>query len=71
MLFQVLLLKTVYFLCCFFLGAVILFVIELLSPKTSLLFFNNRSICFEDSGPKLAGEMKDMAVCEKLSPSQV
>ncbi|KGL89487.1 Interferon-induced, double-stranded RNA-activated protein kinase, partial [Charadrius vociferus] len=42
----------------------------LLSPKTSLLFFNNSSICFEDSAPKLVEKMKDMAVCEKLLPSQ-
>ncbi|KFV89217.1 Interferon-induced, double-stranded RNA-activated protein kinase, partial [Fulmarus glacialis] len=35
-----------------------------------LLFFNNSSICFEDSSAKLVEKRKDMAVCEKPSPSQ-
>ncbi|KFP46483.1 Interferon-induced, double-stranded RNA-activated protein kinase, partial [Cathartes aura] len=35
-----------------------------------LLFFNNSGICFEDSAAKLVEKVKDMAVCEKPSPSQ-
>ncbi|NXP15495.1 E2AK2 kinase, partial [Thinocorus orbignyianus] len=54
----------------FFLVAIILFMIALLSPKTSLLFFNNSSICFEDPSADLVEKMKDMAVCEKPSPVQ-
>ncbi|NXN48403.1 E2AK2 kinase, partial [Rynchops niger] len=53
-----------------FLMAIILFRIVLHSPKTSLLFFNNSSIFSEDSDTKLEEKMKDMAVCEKPSPSQ-
>ncbi|KFW01958.1 Interferon-induced, double-stranded RNA-activated protein kinase, partial [Eurypyga helias] len=42
------------------------------SLKTEVyqLFFSSSSICFEDSAAKLVENMKDMAVCEKPSPSQ-
>ncbi|NXD66161.1 E2AK2 kinase, partial [Eolophus roseicapillus] len=53
----------------FLIVANILFV--LLSRKPSCLFFSNNSICFKDSAANLAEKMKDMAVCEKPSPSQV
>lgn len=59
----------VFFNASFFLVVIIVFMIALFSPKTTLLFFSNSSICFEDSN--LVEEMKDMAVCEKPSPSQV
>ncbi|NXN47961.1 E2AK2 kinase, partial [Rhinoptilus africanus] len=55
----VLLLKAVFFYASSFLVAIILFMIVLLSPKTSL-----------DSAAKLKEKIKDMAVCEKPSPSQ-
>ncbi|NXB32546.1 E2AK2 kinase, partial [Eulacestoma nigropectus] len=38
--------------------------------KVFPLFFNKNSICFHDSAAKLVEKMKDMAICEKLSPSQ-
>ncbi|KFV40792.1 Interferon-induced, double-stranded RNA-activated protein kinase, partial [Gavia stellata] len=53
-----------------FLVAIILFMIVLLSPKTSPLFFSNSSICFENSAAKLVEKMDDMAMYEKPSPSQ-
>ncbi|XP_062485516.1 interferon-induced, double-stranded RNA-activated protein kinase isoform X9 [Pezoporus occidentalis] len=34
------------------------------------LFFSSNSICFKDSAANLADKMKNMAVCEKPSPSQ-
>lgn len=49
--------------------AMILFVLP--SCKPSCLFFSSNSICFKDSAANLAEKMKDMAVCEKPSPSQV
>ncbi|NXK27519.1 E2AK2 kinase, partial [Arenaria interpres] len=53
-----------------FLTVFILFMFVLLSPKTSLLFFNNRSTCFEDSDAKLVEKMEVVAICEKPSPFQ-
>ncbi|NWI76539.1 E2AK2 kinase, partial [Dryoscopus gambensis] len=38
--------------------------------KVFPLFFNRNSICFDDSAAKLVKKMKDMAICEKPSPSQ-
>lgn len=43
----------------------------LFSPKNSPLFFSKNTICFADSSAKLVDKMKDMAICEKPSPSQV
>ncbi|NXJ17927.1 E2AK2 kinase, partial [Dicrurus megarhynchus] len=38
--------------------------------KVFPLFFNRNSICFDGSAAKLVEKMKDMAICEKPSPSQ-
>ncbi|NWX46655.1 E2AK2 kinase, partial [Steatornis caripensis] len=59
-----------FFYTSFFLVAIILFMIALLSPKTSLLFFSNSSICFQDSSANLVEKIKDKAACEKPSRSQ-
>ncbi|NXY48648.1 E2AK2 kinase, partial [Ceuthmochares aereus] len=65
----VLIFKTVYLFYASFFLVIILYMIVLLSPKTSLLFFNSSSICFEDPAEMLPEKMKEMSVCAKPSPS--
>ncbi|NXE63129.1 E2AK2 kinase, partial [Calcarius ornatus] len=38
--------------------------------KVFPLFFSKNTICFADSPAKLVEKVKDMAICEKISPSQ-